>query len=63
MSNIILGTVQFGLDYGINNALGKTPISEVHRILNYVYSKGIKTLDTASGLWRFGRNYWRLFSF
>mgnify|MGYP000651361191 FL=1 len=48
MSNIILGTVQFGLDYGINNALGKTPISEVHRILNYVYSKGIKTLDTAS---------------
>lgn len=49
MSNIILGTVQFGLDYGINNALGKTPISEVHRILNYVYSKGIKTLDTASG--------------
>ena len=49
MSNIILGTVQFGLNYGINNTRGKTPIQEVHPILNFAYSKGIMTLDTASG--------------
>ena len=49
MCNIILGTVQFGLDYGINNTCGKTPIQEVHRILDYAYSKGIMTLDTAAG--------------
>ena len=49
MSKIILGTVQFGLNYGINNTRGKTPIQEVHPILNFAYSKGIMTLDTASG--------------
>ncbi|MDA9361353.1 aldo/keto reductase [Flavobacteriaceae bacterium] len=49
MSKIILGTVQFGLDYGINNMLGKTPVEEIHQILDYAYSKGISTLDTASG--------------
>lgn len=49
MSKIILGTVQFGLNYGINNTCGKTPIQEVYPILDYAYSKGILTLDTASG--------------
>ena len=49
MSKIILGTVQFGLNYGINNTRGKTPIQEVHPILDFAYSKGIMTLDTASG--------------
>ena len=49
MSKIILGTVQFGLDYGINNTLGKIPIEEIHQILDFAYSKGISTLDTASG--------------
>ena len=49
MSKIILGTVQFGLNYGINNTRGKVPVQEVHRILDYAYSKGIMTLDTAAG--------------
>lgn len=49
MSKIILGTVQFGLDYGINNTLGKIPIEEIHQILDFAYSKGVLTLDTASG--------------
>ncbi len=44
---LALGTVQFGLDYGISNNLGQTPIVEVEKILNYAYQKGIKTLDTA----------------
>jgi aryl-alcohol dehydrogenase-like predicted oxidoreductase len=49
MGNVILGTVQFGLNYGINNTGGKVPVHEVHRILDYAYSKGIMTLDTAAG--------------
>ena len=49
MCNIILGTVQFGLNYGINNTRGKTPIQEVYPILDFAYSKGVMTLDTASG--------------
>lgn len=49
MSKIILGTVQFGLNYGINNTRGKVPVQEAHRILDYAYSKGIMTLDTAAG--------------
>ena len=49
MCNIILGTVQFGLNYGINNTRGKISIQEVHRILDFAYYKGITTLDTASG--------------
>ena len=49
MSKIILGTVQFGLDYGINNTLGKIPIEEIRHIFAFAYSKGVLTLDTASG--------------
>lgn len=44
---IILGTVQFGLDYGINNQFGKPKEEEVYRILDLAYSNGIRKLDTA----------------
>lgn len=47
-SNIILGTVQFGLDYGINNSMGQMPIEEVFKILDTAGESGIKTLDTAA---------------
>ena len=30
---LILGTVQMGLDYGINNTLGKISLEESHQIL------------------------------
>ena len=43
-----LGTAQFGLDYGISNSLGKTPIREVRRILDIASKNGIHTIDTAS---------------
>ncbi len=43
-----LGTVQFGLDYGIANNSGKTPESEVTKILKYAVQKEITFLDTAS---------------
>ena len=43
-----LGTVQFGLDYGIANHSGKTPESEVSKILKYAIQQEISYLDTAS---------------
>jgi aryl-alcohol dehydrogenase-like predicted oxidoreductase len=46
---LALGTVQFGLDYGVNNNLGQIPTDEAKKILNYAKDKGIFTLDTASG--------------
>lgn len=46
-SKIGLGTVQFGLDYGISNESGKTPKYEVKRILDFAKNEGIDTLDTA----------------
>ncbi len=42
-----LGTVQFGLDYGISNRAGQTSEEEVKNIINYAHEAGIKTIDTA----------------
>jgi len=49
VSKIALGTVQFGLDYGISNSTGRTSPEEVKRILRLVKANSILTLDTASG--------------
>lgn len=43
-----LGTVQFGLPYGINNTNGQTSAEEVSRILQSATEHGIHLLDTAS---------------
>jgi aryl-alcohol dehydrogenase-like predicted oxidoreductase len=43
-----LGTVQFGLDYGISNHSGKPLLSEVANILQTAKNVGIDMLDTAS---------------
>jgi aryl-alcohol dehydrogenase-like predicted oxidoreductase len=43
---IALGTVQFGLDYGITGAL-KVPSEEIRRILTFAKENQIDTLDTA----------------
>jgi len=48
ISKIGLGSVQFGLDYGIGNRKGKTPVSEVSKILEYSRFKEIKYIDTAA---------------
>jgi aryl-alcohol dehydrogenase-like predicted oxidoreductase len=48
MRKIALGTVQFGLDYGISNHGGQVTISEAKNILNYAKDNGIDTLDTAA---------------
>lgn len=43
----VLGTAQFGLNYGINNKSGKISALEVEKILSYAASNGVKFLDTA----------------
>lgn len=49
ISKIGLGTVQFGIPYGITNKCGQTtPEAEVTLILNYAKEVGIDVLDTAS---------------
>ena len=49
MNKLALGTVQFGIDYGISNKNGKVSFDEVGAILNYAKSQNIATLDTAQG--------------
>lgn len=49
IQKIGLGTVQFGLDYGISNQGGITPPDEVSRLLEYAWNSGIDLLDTAYG--------------
>ncbi len=44
---LALGTVQFGLDYGINNKKGKVPENEVEDILIFASQNGISVLDTS----------------
>jgi len=47
ISKLILGTVQFGLNYGINNTEGKPEKKAVFEILSSAYENGIRYLDTA----------------
>lgn len=47
-----LGTVQFGLPYGISNKKGQTSVGEVKKILGRARSMGIEMLDSASGYGR-----------
>ncbi len=44
---IALGTVQFGVPYGIANKNGQVPASEVEKILEFSLDSGIEVLDTA----------------
>lgn len=46
-NKIVLGTVQFGMDYGINNSQGKVSQKEVYSILDFAYQNQINMLDTA----------------
>lgn len=48
MSKIVLGTVQFGVNYGINNTSGQVCLDEVCKILKIAKEQGILTLDTSS---------------
>lgn len=48
-NKLALGTVQFGLNYGISNTNGQVCLDEVISILSYAQSVGINILDTAQG--------------
>jgi len=46
-ARLALGTVQFGLAYGVSNSSGKVTPEEAARILLHAHEVGIDTLDTA----------------
>lgn len=46
-SSFILGTVQLGMKYGINNERGKPSLEEAEDILSLAKEEGIQILDTA----------------
>ena len=47
INKLILGTVQLGLEYGINNNEGKPSLQKSLNILNTAFDNGIGFLDTA----------------
>ena len=47
-SSLMLGTVQFGLNYGIANVTGKPSYDTAKEILKTAYNLGITALDTAA---------------
>ncbi|MFN8370765.1 MAG: aldo/keto reductase [Bacteriovoracaceae bacterium] len=51
---LILGTVQLGMTYGINNQHGKPSLDESIAILKTAQTKGITTIDTAD---QYGESY------
>lgn len=46
---IVLGTAQFGSNYGIMNQNGKLSKKEVHSILEKAWKLGVRSFDTAPG--------------
>lgn len=42
-----LGSAQFGLDYGVSNSCGRTPVEELGAILALARESGVRVLDTA----------------
>lgn len=46
-NKIILGTVQFGIPYGINNSQGMPGMPQVFDMLDFAANNGISMLDTA----------------
>jgi aryl-alcohol dehydrogenase-like predicted oxidoreductase len=64
MSKLILGTVQMGLNYGVNNNKGKITLEESQQILLKANLSGITSLDTAEAygnahhvIGKFHKNY------
>ena len=47
MNKLSLGTVQFGLNYGISNKGGKVKVEEVRKILELAKNSNIDLIDTA----------------
>src|ERR1700761_8410668 len=67
MASIALGTVQFGLKYGVANEHGQVSFDVAGRILEAAANAGIHTLDTARDygtreavLGEIGVDHWRV---
>jgi aryl-alcohol dehydrogenase-like predicted oxidoreductase len=68
-SKLALGTVQFGLDYGVANQSGRVTVEEGQEILAEAHLAGVDTLDTAiaygdseATLGKIGVGNWRIVS-
>jgi len=68
-SKLALGTVQFGLDYGVANQTGRITVKEGQKILAEARQAGVDTLDTAiaygdseATLGKIGVGNWRIVS-
>jgi len=48
IDKLVIGTAQFGLEYGINNKFGIFSKNQVCEVLNYAVKNGIKFLDTST---------------
>lgn len=48
LSRLILGTVQFGMNYGIANKLGQPSYEAARNIIAHAYEGGVTCLDTAA---------------
>ncbi len=48
LNKLALGTVQFGLDYGINNPVGKPSREKSLAMIDFAYEKGVRIFDTAN---------------
>lgn len=48
ISKMSLGTVQLGMDYGINNSVGRPDEATAHELLKTALDGGVSVLDTAS---------------
>ncbi len=44
---LALGTVQFGMNYGLTNEFGQVSTLEAQAIINFAQQHGMDTLDTA----------------
>ena len=49
VGKLVLGTAQFGMDYGINNVRGQVTPDEVNEILSAAGNAGVEFIDTAYG--------------
>jgi aryl-alcohol dehydrogenase-like predicted oxidoreductase len=47
-NRLALGTVQFGMNYGIANKVGQIPVNECAAILAHARAAGVDTIDTAA---------------
>ena len=67
MSRLSLGTVQFGLPYGVANSTGQVDEAAAHAISQMAKDHGVRALDTASSygtseaiIGSFGSDGWRI---